>query len=337
MNESIQELINSFSGKKILILGDVMIDSYLFGKVDRISPEAPVPVVSLHTRENRLGGAANVALNIHALGAVPILCSIIGKDKQGDVFIDLLNRTGLVTKGIILSDERITTTKFRVIGNNTQMIRVDEENTHELTSTEEVNYLGRVQDLFENEIVDAVILQDYNKGMLSPVFVNKVIYFARERGIPVCVDPKKQNFDSFKGVTLFKPNLKELKEGLKMDFDHTDPLQLESAVSILQSRQNIEMVLLTLSESGVMIRSRSEQDDYETTWIPAHRRSIADVSGAGDTVISVATLCLCTGCKPSTIAALSNLAGGLVCEEVGVVPINKERLLSEASLSSISL
>lgn len=337
MNKSIDQLFDSIPDKHVLILGDVMIDSYLFGRVDRISPEAPVPVVSLHTRENRLGGAANVALNIHAMGAKPLLCSIIGNDRQGDVFMDLLNTIGLDASGMIRSSSRITTTKFRVIGNNTQMLRVDEEHTHDLNGAEEDNYLNRVKNIIDHGSVDSIIMQDYNKGVLTPVFIGRVIAMAREKNIPVCVDPKKKNFDAFKGVALFKPNLKELKEGLKMEFDASDPVQLESAVSMLQTRQNFDMVMVTLSEQGVMIRSKSGPDDYEVAMVPAHRRSIADVSGAGDTVISIAALCLAAGCKPAVLAALANLAGGLVCEEVGVVPINKQRFYREAVATGINL
>ncbi|MHC1708504.1 MAG: bifunctional heptose 7-phosphate kinase/heptose 1-phosphate adenyltransferase [Bacteroidales bacterium] len=335
MNDHITEIFNHFRDKNILILGDVMIDAYLFGKVDRISPEAPVPVVTLNNRENRLGGAANVALNIQALGANPILCSVIGNDRQGTIFMKLLQDNKLNTSGMIISEERITTTKFRVIGNNAQMLRVDEEHTHDLSSKEEDSYFSLIKGIIDRREADAIILQDYNKGVLTSMILSQVISLAREKHISVCADPKKKNFDGFKGVTLFKPNLKELKEGLKMDFDQNDSLQLESAISILQTRQNIDMVLVTLSENGVIIRSKTGADDYEVSRIPAHRRSIADVSGAGDTVISVAALCLATACKPAALAALSNLAGGLVCEEVGVVPVNKERLIKEAIQSNI--
>lgn len=324
------DLIQEFSGKNILVLGDVMIDAYLFGRVDRISPEAPVPVVSLHKRENRLGGAANVALNIQTLGGRPFLCSVIGNDRQGEIFFHLMKESNLETKGIISSNSRITTTKFRVIGNNTQMLRVDEEHLHDLTNTEEDKYIEKVHLLLQEEKIETVVFQDYNKGILTPFFINQVIKLANEKHIPVCVDPKRKNFETYKGVTLFKPNLKELKEGLKMDFDQQDPVQLEAAVSVLQGRQDIGMMLVTLSEEGVMIRSKSGPDEFTVHHIPAHRRSITDVSGAGDSVISVAALCLACGCEPEQLATLANLAGGLVCEEVGVVPVNKERLLRES-------
>jgi rfaE bifunctional protein kinase chain/domain len=312
-----------------MIIGDVMIDAYLWGKVERISPEAPVPIVTLHKRENRLGGAANVALNIKAMGATPVLCSVIGHDRQGEVFRELLDAEGMETHGLTSSPERITTTKFRVIGNNVQMLRVDEETIHDLDAEETASLLANITTILNQSTVDAIIFQDYNKGILTPDLIGKVIQLAREKGIPTTVDPKKQNFSAYKGVTLFKPNLKELREGLKMEVEADKPAMLEEASAYLQQQQDIELLLLTLSEHGIMIRKKGNNGIPETHFIAAHKRNIADVSGAGDTVISLATLCLASGCSIAEIAAISNLAGGLVCEEVGVVPVNAERLLQE--------
>lgn len=323
------KLFQDFSQKRIMIIGDVMIDAYLWGKVERISPEAPVPIVTLHKRENRLGGAANVALNIKAMGATPILCSVIGEDRQGEVFRELMDDEGMETNGLILSPKRLTTTKFRVIGNNVQMLRVDEETIHDLNPIETEQLLARLSTILKESDVDAIIFQDYNKGILTPDLIREVIQLAREKGIPTTVDPKKQNFTAYHGVTLFKPNLKELREGLKMELEAGKPAQLEEASAFLQKQQNIELLLLTLSEHGVMIRRKGEDDSIETHFIAAHKRNIADVSGAGDTVISLATLCLASGCSIAELAAISNLAGGLVCEEVGVVPVNASRLLQE--------
>ncbi len=331
-NMQYRQLLESFRNRKVLVLGDVMIDAYLWGKVERISPEAPVPVVALHRRENRLGGAANVALNLLALDAQPILSAVIGTDRQGEGFRELMELSGLTCEGILQSRERITTTKFRVIGNNTQMLRVDEEHTHDLSAEEESLYLAGIEAILQKHHIEVILFQDYNKGVLTPSMISTVIEMAVRRNIPVSVDPKKKNFDMYRGVTLFKPNLKELKEGLKLDFDQRDAHQLESAVSILQEKQQPEMVLLTLSEEGVFLRHRETAGSYTSFMIPAHKRAIADVSGAGDTVISVAALCLASGSTPEQLAVLSNLAGGLVCESVGVVPINKSRLLNEAEM-----
>lgn len=328
--EKISDLFRDFENRKILVIGDVMIDSYLWGKVERISPEAPVPIVSVNKRENRLGGAANVALNISAMGAEAILCSVIGNDDKASEFNKLLEKRNLRTACIYQSPDRITTTKFRVIGNKAQMLRVDEEITNGLSDIDTQELFGRIENLLEKESVDAIIFQDYNKGVLTSALIHKVIELANRREIPIVVDPKKKNFDTFQNVRLFKPNLKELKEGLKSEFDAKNFHELSNVIQLLHKNQNIDIVLTTLSDDGVFISARAPENKFETHHIPAHRRSISDVSGAGDTVISLATLCLTAGLPPEQIAAISNLGGGIVCEEVGVVPIKRERLFKEA-------
>lgn len=327
--DSIHKLFDSFKDQKILVIGDVMIDSYLMGKVDRISPEAPVPVVAVEKRENRLGGAANVALNLKSLGAKPVLCSVIGDDHKANEFVDLLKNEKLSSEGIIKSKKRITTTKFRVIGNNTQLIRVDEEIVSDLYKDDLDKLFSVVSGLVNNNEVNAILFQDYNKGILIKNLITKVISLANKKSIPVVVDPKMKNFAEFKNVSLFKPNLKELKDGLKIDTNLHENSELNIAVEKLHMQQNIEIVLTTLSEKGVMISTKTGEKKFRKNFVPAHIRSISDVSGAGDTVISVATLCLVAGLISIDIALISNLAGGIVCEEVGVVPINRKRLFSE--------
>ena len=214
---TIEQVFESFAGKRILVIGDVMIDSYLWGKVERISPEAPVPIVSLHRREYRLGGAANVALNIQNLGGIPVLCGITGQDEKGVLFLRLLKEKNLEPNGIIASKKRITTVKFRIIGNNTQMLRVDEEDDRPLQPQEIKLVLKRVEALVEEGRPDAIVFEDYDKGLIDPGLIRSVLALAKRRGIPVAADPKKKNFMAYKGVSLFKPNLKELREGLKLD------------------------------------------------------------------------------------------------------------------------
>ena len=329
--EEIKHLFNKFNTCRVLVIGDVMIDSYLIGKVDRISPEAPVPVVALKQRDNMLGGAANVALNIRSLGAETILCSVIGNDKQGDVLLDLMKKEGLKTDGIIRSSERITTTKFRIISNRMQMLRVDEEIDTDLNEKDSSDILNCISILITEKKPDVIILQDYNKGVLSPEVIEKVAEIAARSGIPVAVDPKKKNFTAYKNITLFKPNLKEIVEGLKTEVDPLSIESLQKAADILHISQNIELVMITLSEHGIFISSR-DSTGISSKIIPAEMRSIADVSGAGDTVISVAALCLAAKADHFLLAALSNLAGGLVCEQAGVVPVDKYRLMAEASV-----
>jgi len=323
--EFIKETFKSFNDLNVLIIGDVMVDSYMWGKVNRISPEAPVPIVAIQSKEQRLGGAANVALNIQAMGANPILCSVIGVDYDGQHFLDLLKKQKLSQKGILKSRNRITTNKTRIIGNNHQLVRVDEEVEEDITPNETDQLLQLILFILQHDKIDVIIFEDYNKGLITPKLIKSVVEMAKKRNIPIAVDPKKKNFSSYKGVTLFKPNLKELREGLKLDAENDNLKELQKAVSSFRVKQKINTALITLSEKGIYTNSRSVKEI-----IPAHIRNIADVSGAGDTVISVAALCLAMELHPILTAALSNLAGGLVCEEIGVVPINKAKLQEEA-------
>ena len=323
-----KKLFENFNQLTIMIIGDVMVDCYLWGKVERISPEAPIPIVALRRRENRMGGAANVAMNIRSMGAKPVLCSVIGKDDKGETFLDLLKKEKIATYGILQSSRRITTTKFRIFGNSTQMLRVDEEVENNLSENDRANLLTNIDNILAKEKIDGIIFQDYNKGVINSMVIKEVIDRAEKLKIPVAVDPKKKNFYNFTGVTLFKPNLKELKEGMKVEFDNNDREMLLSAAQSLRKKLNCQYLLTTLSELGVMI-SMNDTFDEKNIFIPAHVRSISDVSGAGDTVISVAALCLAKKCSPYEIAYISNLAGGLVCEEVGVTPVNKDKLLKE--------
>jgi D-glycero-beta-D-manno-heptose-7-phosphate kinase len=311
------------------VIGDVMIDSYLWGKVERISPEAPVPILNVQKRESRLGGAANVALNVQALGAKPVLCSVIGNDLDGNSLLKLLEENNLSKDGIVLSDERITTIKHRVISGSHHMLRVDQETDKEITSNEKKKLLSQIEVLLST--TDVVIFEDYDKGVLNAEVIAAVIKAAKEKNIPTIVDPKKRNFLHYTGASLFKPNKKEMREGLKIDSELNDLKDIEKAVQLLKDQMQLDAVLITLSENGVYI-----QRDEEKIHLPAHIRKISDVSGAGDTVVSAAALCLALGLPAKTIAALSNLAGGLVCEQVGVVPIVKNTLLEEAKKLKIA-
>lgn len=325
--QEILQLFENFRHMNVLIIGDVMIDAYTWGKVSRISPEAPVPIVAIDKEENRLGGAANVALNILAMGAKPYLCAVTGNDKQAEVFDNLLSSHQLPNEGIIRSKDRITTVKTRIIGNNHQMLRIDSEMEHPLSDQETNELYHKIEWIIEKRNIHVIIFEDYDKGVITEGLINKVVKLANSKNIPIAVDPKKRNFLNYKGVTLFKPNLKELKEGLNIEIDTNDSSSLQNAAKQIRQKLNAQMALITLSEKGVLINTANEHQI-----IPAHIRDIADVSGAGDTVISVAALCLAAGIAPKEIASLSNLAGGLVCEHVGVVSINPEELQKEALL-----
>ena len=319
------ELFEAFNGKRVLVVGDVMTDAYINGQVNRMSPEAPVPVVDLQTQEQRIGGAGNVALNLIALGAKALLASVIGQDAAGQELQQMLTSAGIQTDALILSTERKTTIKTRVLSNGKQMLRIDAEDQHDLSSSETQTLQQAILRLFDQGI-DGLLLEDYNKGVLTTELIEWLISEANARQIPIAVDPKKKNFFAYKGCTLFKPNLKELKEGLRIEFNYQkDPSAIHNAIEQLQNQLKSRYTFVTLSEHGVQLFDGQTHHHH-----PAHIRNIADVSGAGDTVIATTCLCLICGASPSQIAALANLAGGLVCESSGVVSINKENLLKEA-------
>ncbi len=318
---SLTTLFQQFNQLKVIIVGDVMIDAYSWGTVDRISPEAPVPVVNIRKQERRLGGAANVALNIQALGATPILCAVVGKDDEALQLQALLDQQKMRTDGLIGVANRVTTVKHRILAGSQQLLRVDSETDKPIDHAASEALVEQIKKLAEEAHV--IIFEDYDKGVLTQENIEQIIAFANEKKIPTIIDPKKRNFWYYKNSTLFKPNLKELREGLKMDIDLAT--NLPQAVEQFRKQMGIETALITLSEHGVYIANEQEQHR-----LPAHKREIADVSGAGDTVVSIAALCVALNLDLQTTAFLANLGGGLVCEYLGVVPIDKNILLAEA-------
>jgi len=323
---SAPKILQKLENQRVLIVGDVMLDRYLTGAVSRISPEAPVPVVLHQHTYDRLGGAANVALNIHALGSRPILCSVVGDDADGAIFQQTLHAQGISAEGIVPSPSRRTTVKTRVLGNNQQMLRIDREDTHDLSTEEEKLLLDRYRELLDTHPVRAVILQDYNKGVLTPAIIAAVIQATRERNILTAVDPKKANFFAYRGVTLFKPNLKEIRDSAPFSVS-AEPASLRQAAAFLREQLDNSLTMITLSEKGLYL-----DDGASGTLHPTIPRNVADVSGAGDTVISIAALALAAGLDLGIVAALSNLAGGQVCESPGVVSVERgvlERELGE--------
>lgn len=333
---NLQEIFDLFDNINILVIGDVMVDAYLYGKVERISPEAPVPVVSLTRRVEMLGGAGNVALNVRSLGAQTHLCAIVGKDQRGDQFTELLKKADISAQGMITSPSRITTTKFRIIGNNVQMLRVDEESDNDLSEQEASMLITRARKITERHNINAIILQDYNKGVLTPAVISEIISVANSLGIPVVVDPKKRNFDLYRRIKLFKPNLKELCDGIKSELHASDTATLIQAISERQHTHEIEIMMVTLGERGLLLRY-ANAGGFSHRHFPAQVRQVADVSGAGDTVISVAALGISANLHPEAIAWMANLAGGIVCEKVGVVAINKHQLFNELQNSLTQL
>lgn len=325
--EDIKKLFESFSSLKVGVIGDVMLDTYMWGKVERISPEAPVPVVSLKKQELRIGGAGNVALNIQSLGAKAYLLSVTGNDENGSRLEKLFRANYIRTDYILKSTNRVTTNKIRVISRNQQMMRLDEEITADLESADEKNLLKNVASFIEKEDPDVLIFEDYNKGVLTEKVIRDVIDLCRKSGVITAADPKRKNFFSYRGIEIFKPNLNEVKEGLNILFDEPDNFLLETIHIELQSLLHHDVSFITLSDKGVFY-----QRGNQTALIPSHLRSIADVSGAGDTVIAVAALVYTATKNVHMMAEIANIAGGMVCEEVGTVAINKDKLLHECEL-----
>jgi len=321
--QSVSELINGFSRLKVLIIGDLMIDSYTWGRVSRISPEAPVPVVNVIRRESRLGGAGNVVLNIASLGATAVICSVIGDDAPGRELQKIILDANLSTDGLIVEPGRMTTVKERIIAGSQQVVRVDSETENSISLSSQQALLAHIKDSISD--VDVIIFEDYDKGVLSAELIQSVISMAKENNIPTVVDPKRKNFFAYQGATLFKPNLHELRDGLGLMPTDFDADHLAETVRKFKVSQEFSGVFVTLSERGVYIDFENDQH-----LIPAHIRQISDVSGAGDTVISIAACVLALGGSTEQIASLANLGGGLVCESLGVVPIDLALLRKEA-------
>ncbi len=320
LNSSILDLM---IGKKVLLIGDVMLDRYLFGKIDRISPEAPVPILDLKSNESRLGGAANVALNLKALEADPILLSVVGKDKRGQEILDLLPSFGIDHRNIMQSPDRPTTVKSRILAANQQVLRIDDESKAPLNANESETFILQLRHIFNNERIDVILLQDYNKGVLTEKVIEEVLLAALRLDIPVAVDPKFENFWLYKRCTLFKPNFEEVKRSIPFAVSK-DLESLQKASEYIRSKLGNEILMITLSEDGVFLDDGKECKIYPTT-----ERIISDVCGAGDSVISVSSLCLTLDVPKQSMGILANLCGGQVCEKVGVVSVNKKQLKSE--------
>jgi len=319
-----EKLFKDFSSIKVAVIGDVMLDTYWWGRVERISPEAPVPVVAVSKKEQRIGGAGNVALNLQSLGAAVSVLSVLGKDEDGDQLTKLFNSNSINTKHLVYSDERITTNKIRIISRNQHMMRLDAELTNDISATDEEKLVKAFENYIAAESPNVVVLEDYNKGVLTESCITKIISLCKQHTILTTVDPKRKNFFAYKGVDIFKPNLKEVKEGLNLLSDEVSVNSLKDIHGQLKDKLQHSISFITLSEKGVFYN-----DEKNALLIPTHIRSIADVSGAGDTVIAVASLVYAATKDVHLMADVANIAGGLVCEEVGTVAIDKQKLLEE--------
>lgn len=318
------EIFLQFKNIKVGVLGDVMLDTYWWGNVERISPEAPVPVVALQKQELRLGGAGNVAINLAALGANVTTISVIGNDDAASSVKQLLQEQNIDASFLVVDENRPTTNKTRILSKNQQMLRLDAETTNEIEAAIEERLLQNIEQYIQTQKPHVLILQDYNKGVLTASLIQKTIALCQQNQVITTVDPKKKNFFAYKGVTIFKPNLKEVKEGLNISLSAVNQESLQQVHQQLHQQLQHDISFITLSEKGVFYHTSTQHKI-----IPTHIRNIADVSGAGDTVISVASLVYATTQNMQLASEMANIAGGLVCEEVGTVPINAAKLLVE--------
>lgn len=316
--ERLAELKKSFNGLKIAVIGDMMLDCYFWGEVKRISPEAPVPVVEVGDEFYRFGGAANVALNILKLGGIPIPIGIIGYDNDGTIFTSLLTDNNIEAEGLIVDESRPTTSKTRVIAHDQHVVRIDKENKEYLNNDIQEKLLSYITKNIKS--FDGLILQDYNKGVLSPFLIEEIISLANINNLLITVDPKFINFFNYKNVTVFKPNRKEAEDilGMKIKNDNDIILACDKIIENI----NAQYVLITLGEGGIAVYEKNKNLKRMST----KARKVADVSGAGDTVISTLTIALASGADIYEASFLANYAGGIVCEEVGIIPIEVDKL-----------
>ncbi|NML22882.1 carbohydrate kinase [Pseudoflavitalea sp. G-6-1-2] len=322
-----EQLFAQFENIKIGVIGDVMLDTYWWGHVDRISPEAPVPIVALDKKEQRIGGAGNVALNLASLRAKVSIISVMGNDDEAIALKNLCEQQNIDTRYLLQSYKRITTNKSRIISRNQQMMRLDAEITKDLDAADEAALLKTVEQYIQQEQPRVVIFEDYNKGVLTASVIKEVIALCKKYGVLTTVDPKRKNFFAYNGVDIFKPNLKEVKDGLNLLVEEVNLPALNDIHLKLQQQLHHHISFITLSEKGVFF-----QNSDSSRIIPSHLRNIADVSGAGDTVIAVASLIYATTGSVNLMAEVANIAGGLVCEEVGTAAINRDRLLQECRI-----
>ena len=322
-----EELFADFKSLKVGVIGDVMLDTYIWGKVDRISPEAPVPIVSLDHKEQRIGGAGNVAINCSGLGAKVFLLGITGNDDEAVQLEQLLKENMIDTTGLVKSGKRTTTNKTRIISRNQQMLRFDAEITNDLNKDDEALLLNQISNFIEYEDPNILIFEDYNKGVLTEKIIEEAINLCRASGVITAVDPKRKNFFKYENVDIFKPNMKEVQEGLNLLFESNDLYTLRNIHEQLQKILQHKVSLITLSEKGIFY-----QQLQNAAIIPSHLRNVSDVSGAGDTVIAVAAMVYAVTKNAHLMAEVANIAGGLVCEEVGTAAVDREKLLRECEL-----
>jgi rfaE bifunctional protein kinase chain/domain len=314
--ERVNALLEAMPRRRIVVIGDAMLDIYLIGDVERISPEAPVPVVRVQERRYALGGAANVAANVAAIGAEVTLVATVGDDRRGEQLRTELVAAGIRDDGIVVTPERPTTSKTRVVARGQQMLRFDEEEDALLEGTTLEAVRKRMTKALKD--VDALLLEDYNKGTLAPSIIESALTTARSRGIPSVVDPKFKHFFNYKGATVFKPNRRELEAalGAVLDVEHADTLPA------VMERLEVDNLLMTLGAHGMALLTK----DGAIERFPTHAREVYDVSGAGDTVTAWVGTALAAGATMREASELGNYAAGIEVGKAGVAVVSRDEV-----------
>ncbi len=329
MKENLLATLSSFTENKILVIGDIMLDNYWIGNVERISPESPVPIVDLKEVQHKLGGAANVALNLQTLGATPTLLGVIGDDEQGQLLINCMKQKQLLHNGIITVANRKTTVKTRVLGNNHQLLRIDSETKSDLTETQELKLQAKFDELVKNNKYDAIILEDYNKGVLTIVNIEYILAYCIKNNIPSFVDPKKNNFWNYANVTVFKPNWKESVDALQLANIEKNENNAIIVANTIKEKLNVKNCFITLAEKGIFILDENNKYGIYKT----DTKQVVDVSGAGDTVIALCCLGFINNLNWEQISHLCNIGAGIVCNIAGVNPLQLKDLKEKINSS----
>ena len=316
--ERLDALLTKMAGQRIVVVGDAMLDIYLAGNADRISPEAPVPVVTVHTRRYALGGAANVAANVAAIGADCRLVATIGDDDRGNSFKTELVQAGLADSHLSVVADRPTTSKTRVVAHGQQVVRIDEEIEEPIPDAAAARVVAALERAMAD--ADALLIEDYNKGTLTPLVIARAMALAYKRGVPVVVDPKFKHFFAYQGATVFKPNRRELEQamGAALDLAHADALPQTLA------KLGVDNLLLTLGAEGMVLVTK----DKEITRIPTMAREVYDVSGAGDTVTAWVGAALAAGATAREAAQVANYAAGVEVGKAGVATVSPSEVLA---------
>jgi D-glycero-beta-D-manno-heptose-7-phosphate kinase len=317
-----QNIGNALNNLKALVIGDVMLDTYWWGNINRISPEAPVPIIEWHHEEKRLGGASNVALNLKALGVQTHLCSVIGNDAAGEQLKQLIEEQQIHVYPLVDS-ERPTTEKTRVISRKQQVLRIDKEKTFDLNANQEEKFIQLIRHTIHTIKPEVIIFEDYNKGALTEMVIAETLALANQLNIITTVDPKRKNFFAYKKATIFKPNLKEVMDALHIMDINIDMQSLQNIHTALHEHIQHNILCLTLSEKGIYYNNGSNE-----AILPTYAKQVADVSGAGDTVIATLSALYAITKDINISCKWANIAAGIVCEEVGTVPVNKEKWLA---------